>query len=77
MSLLDLKIKEKEALENIKQILDSDVEDKQSSINIVVFNFIENMKVSNEEYKNNAIRDFLVEAKRLVLFTEYEIKEEI
>jgi hypothetical protein len=77
MSLLDLKIKEKEALENIKQILDSDVEDKQSSIDIVVFNFIENMKVSNEEYKNNTIRDFFVEAKRLVLFTEYEIKEEI
>jgi hypothetical protein len=73
MSMFDLKKTINESLYNIKEVLESDYKDKQKSIDTIVYNTIETLKESNEKYKNNAIEDFIIEAKRLVLFTNYEI----
>jgi hypothetical protein len=73
MSLIDLKQIEREGLNNLKSLLDSD-ECSQEAIDSIVYNTIENIKADNSLYKNNAIEDFIVEAKRLIMFTDYEIK---
>jgi hypothetical protein len=73
MSMFDLKKTINESLYNIKEVLENDYKDKQGSIDMIVFNTIETLKESNEKYKNNAIEDFLIEARRIVLFTNYEI----
>jgi hypothetical protein len=75
MGILDIKLFIKEGLENIKLALYSD-ECNQELIDSIVYNTIENIKQDNSEYKNNAIEDFLIEAKRLIMSTDYEIKRE-
>jgi hypothetical protein len=73
MSIWDIKLFIKEGLNNLQSILKSD-ECSQEIIDNIIYSTIENIKQSNGEYKNNAIEDFLVEAKRIVLFTDFSIK---
>jgi hypothetical protein len=73
MSIWDIKLFMKEGLNNLQSILKSD-ECSQEKIDSIVYNTIENIKQSNDEYKNNAIEDFIVEAKRIVMFSDFSIK---
>jgi hypothetical protein len=75
MSIWDIKLIVKEGLDNLRFTLKSD-ECSQETIDSIIYNTIENIKQSNSEYKNNAIEDFIIEAKRLVMFTNYEVKSE-
>jgi hypothetical protein len=76
MSIWDIKLFIKEGLNNLQQVLKSD-DCSQDKVNEIIYNTIENIKASNDDYKNNAIKDFLIEAKRLVLFTDYNLDEVI
>jgi hypothetical protein len=49
----------------------------KKKIDSIIYNTIENIKQDNSEFKNNAIEDFIIEAKRLVLFTDYNLDKVI
>jgi len=70
MSMFDLKILEKETLSNIEDILDSDepVEQKQEVIQMIIDSFKMEIEYSKSNYKQNALDDFRIEVKRMLVF---------
>jgi len=70
MSIFDLKILEKETLANIQNILDSDepVEQKQEVIQMIIDSFKMEVEDNNSSYKQNALDDFRLEVKRMLVF---------